>query len=321
MKHTIYIIDKLFDTSPIFFNEFKDAYPQSLNLLFRNDEQSDFEIYVEKISISLLSKRNLSKENDVVLCLADTTPHDKSLIYIPFIDESKDVENNQFPHLNAFYIPQVTVKDFSTQIHDLTFTILSRLGIDHFHRKVFISYRRGERENIALNLFRDLASDMFIEKWKSYGRFKKSLWRLWSKISSLIAKMIWKEKLIIDFDWMSKEHAYQMDFLTNRVFSCPNCIKTGHNIDSFKDENFIRQFIHIGDKDEPVLGYFTLDRKQFLDAIEKGYVECPTCHKRVKIKRNPSQDFYLWKKWTVITNSENNDWYIEKVPAYSVIDA
>lgn len=162
---------------------------------------------------------------------------------------------------------------------------------------------------------------LFIEKWKSYGRFKKSLWRLWSKISSLIAKMIWKEKLIIDFDWMSKEHAYQLDFLTNRVFSCPNCIKTGHNIDSFKDENFIRKFIHIGDKDEPVLGYFTLDRKQFLDAIEKGYVECPTCHKRVKIKRNPSQDFYLWKKWTVITNSENNDWYIEKVPAYSVIDA
>ena len=162
---------------------------------------------------------------------------------------------------------------------------------------------------------------LILEKWKSYSCFKKSLWRLWSKISSSIAKMIWKEKLIIDFDWMSKKHAYQLEFLTNRVFSCPNCIKTGHNIDSFKDENFIRQFIHIGDKDEPVLGYFTLDRKQFLDAIEKGYVECPTCHKRVKIKRNPSQDFYLWKKWTVRTNSENNDWYIEKVPAYSVIDA
>ena len=50
MKHTVYIIDKLFDTSPIFFNEFMDAYPSSLNLLFRNGEQSDFEIYVEKIS-------------------------------------------------------------------------------------------------------------------------------------------------------------------------------------------------------------------------------------------------------------------------------
>ena len=159
MKHTVYIIDKLFDSSPIFFNEFKDAYPRSLNLLFRNDEKSDFEIYVEKISITLLSKRNLSKENDVVLCLANTTPLDKSLIYIPFLEESKDVEDNQFPQLNAFYIPQVSLKDFSTYIHDLTFTILSRLGIDHFHRKVFISYRRGEREKIALNLFRDLASD------------------------------------------------------------------------------------------------------------------------------------------------------------------
>jgi DNA-directed RNA polymerase subunit RPC12/RpoP len=162
---------------------------------------------------------------------------------------------------------------------------------------------------------------LFLDKWNSYGSFKKSLWRLRSKISSLIAKMIWKEKPIIDFDWMSKEHAYQLDFLTNRVFSCPNCIKTGHNIDSFKDENFIRKFIHIGDKDNPIPGYFTLDIKQFLDAIEKGYVECPSCHKRIQIKRNPSQDFYLWKKWTARTNSENNDWYIEKVPAYSVIDA
>lgn len=159
MKHTVYIIDKLFDSSPIFFNKFMDAYPRSLNLLFRNSKQSDFEIYVEKISTSILSKRILSKENDVVLCLANTIPFDKSLIYIPFLEEGEDVEDNQFPQLNAFYIPQVSVKDFSTHIHDLTFTILSRLGIDHFHRKVFISYRRGERENIALNLFRDLASD------------------------------------------------------------------------------------------------------------------------------------------------------------------
>ena len=159
MKHTVYIIDKLFDISTIFFNEFMDAYPSSLNLLFRNGEQSDFEIYVEKISTSLLSKRNLSKENDVVLCLANTTPIDKSLIYIPFFGDSIDLEDNQFPQLNAFYMPQETDKDFSTYIHDLTFTILSRLGIDHFHRKVFISYRRGEREDVALNLFRDIASD------------------------------------------------------------------------------------------------------------------------------------------------------------------
>ena len=93
-------------------------------------------------------------------------------------------------------------------------------------------------------------------------------------------------------------------------------------IRSSKQEKLFHEIIlQIGDKDNPVPGYFTLDRKQFLDAIEKGYVECPSCHKRIQIKRNPSQDFYLWKKWTARTNSENNDWYIEKVPAYSVIDA
>lgn len=162
---------------------------------------------------------------------------------------------------------------------------------------------------------------LFLDNWKSYGSFKKSLWRLGAKSLSLIAKIFWKGIPSTDFDRMSKEHAYQFDFLTNRIFSCPNCIITGHNIESFKDEKFIRQFIQIGDKDNPIHGYFTLDRNQFFDAIEKGYVECPSCHKRIQIKRNPSQDFYLWKKWTARTNSENNDWYIEKVPAYSVIDA
>lgn len=162
---------------------------------------------------------------------------------------------------------------------------------------------------------------LFLDKWKSYGSFKKSLWSFGAKSLSLIAKLIWRGIPPTDFDRMSKEHAYHLDFLTNRIFSCPNCIIIGHNIESFKDEKFIRQFIQIGDKDNPIPGYFTLDIKQFLDAIEKGYVECPSCHKRIQIKRNPSQDFYLWKKWTARTNSENNDWYIEKVPAYSVIDA
>lgn len=161
---------------------------------------------------------------------------------------------------------------------------------------------------------------LFLDKWNSYGSFKKSLWHLGAKSLSLIAKLFWKGIPPTDFDRMSKEHAYQLDFLTNRIFSCPNCIITGHNIESFKNESFIHQFIRIGDKDNPASGFFTLDKDEFIEAIERGYVECPSCHKRIMIKRNPSQDFYLWKKWTARTNPENNDWYIEKVPAYSVID-
>ena len=160
----------------------------------------------------------------------------------------------------------------------------------------------------------------FLDKWKSYDCFKKSLWRLWSKISSLIAKIIWKEKLVIDFDKMSKEHGYQLEFLTNRVFSCPNCIKTGHNIDSFKDENFIREFLQIGDMQDQTKGYFTIGKDDFNESAKRGYVECPLCNRKIYLRRNEKQDCYLWKKWTAKTNQENNDWNIERIPSYSVIE-
>ena len=161
---------------------------------------------------------------------------------------------------------------------------------------------------------------LFLEGWKSYGSFKKLLWRLWSKIFSLIAKMIWKEELVTDFDKMAKEHAYQLEFLTNRVFSCPSCIMTGHNIDSFKDTEFIRQFIQTGYIQDQTKGYFTIKKEEFNESAKRGYVECPSCRRKIYLKRDKTQDCYLWKKWTARTNSENNDWYIERIPSYSVIE-
>ena len=160
----------------------------------------------------------------------------------------------------------------------------------------------------------------FLDKWKSYGCFKKSLWRLWSKISSLIAKIIWKEKLVIDFDRMSKEHAYQLDFLTNRIFSCPNCIKIGHNINSFKDKEFIRQFIQTGYTHGQTKGYFTIKNEEFNESAKRRYVECPFCRKKIYLRRNETQDCYMWKKWTARTDQENHDWYIERIPSYIVIE-
>ena len=162
---------------------------------------------------------------------------------------------------------------------------------------------------------------LFLDKWKSYGRCKKYLWSICTKSLSLIAKLFGKNKILIDFDKMSKEHAYQLKFLTNRVFSCPNCIKIGHNIDSFKEKEFIRQFIQTGYTQDQTKGYFTIEKDEFQEAVKKGYVECPSCHKRIYFKRNhPNQDCYMWKKWTARTDTENNDWYIERVPSYSVIE-
>lgn len=160
---------------------------------------------------------------------------------------------------------------------------------------------------------------LFLEEWRNYGFIRKSLWNGFYKSASFIVKLFYHDFKTDDFNKMSKLHAYQPEFFTNRVFSCPNCIKTGYSMESFKDEAFISQFLHIGDKECPVEGYFTLTKTEFGEAIEKGYVECPSCHRRIYIKRNPNQDFYLWKKWTKRTNP-NGEWYIEKIPAYSVQD-
>lgn len=160
---------------------------------------------------------------------------------------------------------------------------------------------------------------MFLDEWKKYSCIKRFFWSAFTKSISSIAGLFLKGLPVTDFASMSKKHAYHPDFLTNRIFACTHCIEYGHTKDSFSDNKFICKFINIGDKQNPTPGYFILTESKFREVIKDGYVECPTCHKRINIKRNPSQDFYLWKKHTRNTNSEN-DWYIEKIPAYSVAE-
>lgn len=157
----------------------------------------------------------------------------------------------------------------------------------------------------------------FLDKWKRYGKLQKVYWRGITKVMTFVAKPIWGDDLKFDIEGMAKKHQYQPGFLTNRIFSCEKCLKSGCSILSFHDKEFINGFIHIGDPTNHMPGYFVLTQKEFETAVEKGYVECPSCHERYYIYRNPEQDFYLWKKWTKNTNPAN-DWYIEKVPAYSI---
>lgn len=159
LKHTVYITDDLFEESPVFFSEFQNTYAKSLNLFFRKEDKLDFEICVKKVSSELLLSQNISKEKDVVLCLLSSTQWNDKIIFIPFMKQGVQPQRTEFSRFNAFLIPSSKEHDYSTHIHDLTFTILSRLGIDHFHRKVFISYRRAEREAVALDLFESLAKE------------------------------------------------------------------------------------------------------------------------------------------------------------------
>lgn len=165
--------------------------------------------------------------------------------------------------------------------------------------------------------FRNVA--LFLREWKSYGFMRKAFWKTAVKAMSLVTRLFAPDVELGNFEAMSKEHAYQLEFLTNRIFACHKCAKTGYSMNSFNDNEFIHRYLSIGDSESIKEGFFTLDKDDFSKAVEKGYVECPICHNRTYIKRNPSQDFYLWKKWTKRTNPEN-DWYIEKIPAYSVIN-
>lgn len=157
--HTVFIIDDLYNHSPEFFKYFKEKYPSALLSFFKKDGKSDFIVNVEKITVEALSTMRLSYEHDVVLCFAETQINDDPLLCIPFIRSEDDSEVNNFPTINAFVFPQIQMEDYDTLMHDITFTILSRFGVDHFHRKVFISYRRREREALALDLLAKLSSD------------------------------------------------------------------------------------------------------------------------------------------------------------------
>ena len=159
---------------------------------------------------------------------------------------------------------------------------------------------------------------MSLREWKESGNIKRRLIRGLVRSLSLIVHLINKKTPLLDLEKMSELHAYQPEFLTNRIFSCDVCVKTGYDMSAFEDDEFIRGFIKIGLNENPLPGYFALTKEEFQQGVERGYVECPLCHKRIYIKRNPSQDFYLWKKRTQRTSPDN--WYIEKIPAYSVIN-
>ena len=122
---------------------------------------------------------------------------------------------------------------------------------------------------------------------------------------------------------MEKMHAYKPTFLTSRVFSCCKCTKKGNCMDDFNKDSFIHDFIHIGDESEPQAshnrqkGIFVIGKEEFAKCIEQGYVQCPNCHSRIKIKHAPEQSFFLWQRF--IPNSPYGNTLIEKVEAYNVI--
>lgn len=116
-------------------------------------------------------------------------------------------------------------------------------------------------------------------------------------------------------------HSYDRDFLTNRIFSCPDCLKKGNNIDSFRSKNFIWDFLNIYSSDSKIQeynnkrGYFFLTDEDFKDALKSGIITCPNCGKKFKISES-NKCFYIWERNILHINEEHK--YIEKVKAYNI---
>ena len=116
-------------------------------------------------------------------------------------------------------------------------------------------------------------------------------------------------------------HSYDIDFLTNRIFSCPNCLNKGNDINSFKSKDFIWNFLNIFSHNSEAQrfnekrGYFALSDEEFSAALNSGIVECPNCGKKFKITES-NQHFYIWERKLPPFDKEHK--YIDKVQAYNI---
>lgn len=112
-------------------------------------------------------------------------------------------------------------------------------------------------------------------------------------------------------------HSYDRSFWTNRIVTCPDCCKNGHNLDSFSDENFIEDFINISALPQGNdYGVFTLNEEEFQSALDNGFVICPNCGKRFKVS-DFNQYYYIWERKSKETQSREHR-YIGKVKAYNI---
>lgn len=168
--------------------------------------------------------------------------------------------------------------------------------------------------------------------WGDRAAMKKIIWTfehkaelsLFKRVKLKVNGFLNKKLLnVASYSEMEKLHAYNLSFLTSRVFSCKKCAKKGNCMDDFRNDSFIHDFINIGDDLEPQAshnienGIFVVNKEDFKKSIEQGYVECPNCHNKIKIKHAPEQSFYLWQRY--IPNNPYGNTLIEKIEAYNVI--
>ena len=151
--------------------------------------------------------------------------------------------------------------------------------------------------------------------------WRKQNWNslpLWEKFGLMaVSIMLFRTNLKKQF----ASHSYDADFLTNRIFSCPKCLKKGNDINSFKSDVFLRDFLNIFSHDSETQmynekrGYFALSNEKFAAALDNGIVKCPNCGKEFKISES-QQHFYIWER--NLPPLDEGHKYIDRVQAYNI---
>lgn len=205
----------------------------------------------------------------------------------------------------------------------------------HFCPKIMMfdsSTGKGTELTDLPKIPRDLKDELSIITANSdtvYGdisAYKKMCWLkqnwdslpLWERLGLMaVSRIFFKTNLKKQLSF----HSYDADFLTNRIFSCSNCLKKGNEINSFKSKGFIWDFLNIYSHNSEIQkynnerGYFALDDAEFSVALEKGIVKCPNCRRKFRISES-KQHFYIWERNLPPLDAGHK--YIDKVQAYNI---
>lgn len=235
-----------------------------------------FSSYVKDLlGDDVLGKFTESYENaDLVLCDASSEKaYDKVL---PIVIDNEISET--YKNINSFPLPkEVGDENECKQLAlNLTFAILSRLGIGNFHSRIFISYKRQDTEALALDLYKRLSSEslgfeVFLDTRKL---------DIGAKFMDDIRLSIVESDIFLFLDSVSYwKGVYTKKELYSAMSSCTGIIRISSQKDAFSSEskNVVRAF----EKNTITIKHTnSIDDKEFTELITM------ICNSRIGFLKN-----------------------------------
>lgn len=138
-------IDKSLNSYDFIQSCFVPTFKETINYLFDDEIQGGV----------------VDREEDSILTLCDAM---SDVIYEPALPISIDNKiGDKYSNINSFQLPKESdlgnCEEREQLAINLTFAILSKLGIGSFHSRIFISYKRQETEQLALELYKCLTAE------------------------------------------------------------------------------------------------------------------------------------------------------------------